>query len=233
MVAPAFPSTPAAPDRSNPSQINNRLDNLAISLGGVPGQWRLIQTYLETLVATKTPKWAAGAYSENDPVYSPTDYLTYRAKADIASSLTDPSSDPTNWQLTLGMLPSDKAKLDLLTVPSAVDLNSLRRGKFRTADGSGSAGDVVARQSDGTIKVVTTGNANADDWLGFAAADFVDAASVRILGYGDIVTGLTGLTYGETYYLDGDGSLTISAVGGRKVGLALSTTALLITEING
>lgn len=152
--------------------------------------------------------------------------------ADLGLSL-DPSVSRLLWQLTLGMLPSDKAKLDLLTVPSAVNLNNLRRGKFRTADGAGSAGDVVARQSDGTIKVVTTGNANADDWLGFVASDFVDAASVRVLGCGDIVTGLTGLTYGETHYLDGDGSLTISAVGGRKVGLALSTTDLLITEING
>jgi hypothetical protein len=232
MAAPAFPTTPAAPVFSSPSTISPRMEALAIALGVVPGQWRLIQAYLDTLAATKTPKWVAGTFSENDPVYSPIDYLTYRAKADIASSLTDPSSDPTNWQLTLGMLPSDKAKLDLLTVPSAVDLNSLRRGKFRTADGAGSAGDVVARQSDGTIKVVTTGNANADAWTWIAATDFTDGQSVRVLGVGDTVTNLSGLVFDAVYYVADDGGLTTSDASGRKIGFALSATDLEITGIN-
>lgn len=232
MAAPAFPTTPPAPERSKPGQINARLDNLASALGATPGQWQLIQAYVESLTAPPTPEWTPGSFLENQEVYSPSDLLSYRAKHDIAASATDPANDNANWQLTGGMLPSDKAKLDLLTVPVAVNLNHLRRAKFRTADGSGSAGDVVARQSDGTIKVVTTGNANADSWTWIAAADFVDGQSVPVLGYGDIVTGLTGLIAGETHFVDTDGGLTISAAGGRKIGLALSTTALLITEIN-
>ncbi|AHD09542.1 hypothetical protein [Phaeobacter gallaeciensis] len=41
-------------------------------------------------------RWAAGDYSDGDAVWSPTDGLTYRAKADFTSVL-DPASDPANW----------------------------------------------------------------------------------------------------------------------------------------
>ncbi|UWR97694.1 hypothetical protein [Phaeobacter inhibens] len=41
-------------------------------------------------------RWAAGDYSEGDAVWSPSDGLTYRAKADFTSAI-DPAADPVNW----------------------------------------------------------------------------------------------------------------------------------------
>lgn len=41
-------------------------------------------------------RWAAGDYSDGDAVWSPTDGLTYRAKADFTSAI-DPAADPANW----------------------------------------------------------------------------------------------------------------------------------------
>ena len=232
MAAPQLSPASAAPDRGNRNAFHSAMAAMAASISGYPSQTTAIEAFMRTNTAPAIPKWVAGAFSEDDAVYSPTRFLTYRAKNDIASSLTDPASDSTNWQLTGGLATADKASLDLMTVPNAVNLDTRRRGKFRTSEGSGSAGDVVARQSDGTIKVVTTGNANADGWLFIAAEDFTDGQSVRVWGKGDIATGLTGLTYDATYYVDDDGGLTVTSSGGRKIGLALSTTELLITEIN-
>ncbi|MFS4580355.1 hypothetical protein [Phaeobacter sp. C3_T13_0] len=41
-------------------------------------------------------RWAAGDYSDGDAVWSPSDGLTYRAKADFSSAI-DPAADPANW----------------------------------------------------------------------------------------------------------------------------------------
>ncbi|MFV1620462.1 hypothetical protein [Phaeobacter sp. JH20_26] len=41
-------------------------------------------------------RWAAGDFSEGDAVWSPTNGLTYRAKADFTSAI-DPAADPANW----------------------------------------------------------------------------------------------------------------------------------------
>ncbi|MFS4583760.1 hypothetical protein [Phaeobacter sp. C3_T13_0] len=41
-------------------------------------------------------RWAAGDYSDGDAVWSPSDGLTYRAKADFTSAI-DPAADPANW----------------------------------------------------------------------------------------------------------------------------------------
>lgn len=45
-------------------------------------------------------RWVSGTgYTVGTVVYSPLNFQNYRAKATIVSSTTDPSLDPTNWQV--------------------------------------------------------------------------------------------------------------------------------------
>lgn len=54
--------------------------------------------------AAATSKWAAGDYSEGAKVWSPADFMTYRAKV-AHTSAADPSQDKTNWQM-VGSFPA-------------------------------------------------------------------------------------------------------------------------------
>lgn len=101
-----------------------------------------------------------------------------------------------------------------------------------TATGAVTAGDVVALNNDGTVSTVTTLAANADDWVGIAFENISDGATGFIQTRGNVDSNQTGLTAKSVYYVDTDGSLTTSSGGGRKIGKALSTTRLLITEGN-
>lgn len=101
-----------------------------------------------------------------------------------------------------------------------------------TATGAVTAGDVVALNNDGTVSVVTTLAANADDWAGIAFENIADGATGHIQTRGRVDTNQSGLTARSIYYVDTDGSLTTSSAGGRKIGKALSATRLLITEGN-
>lgn len=84
----------------------------------------------------------------------------------------------------------------------------------------------------------TLGKASADvsgryeSFIGFAQEAIDVDASGKVFVSG-VVTGLTGLTAGSTYYLsDTAGEISTSAGSNtRKVGIALSTTTLLITNI--
>jgi hypothetical protein len=100
--------------------------------------------------------------------------------------------------------------------------------------------------SDGTIAFMAAKSASisvfdvaaagvttdAGDWLGISQNAADDAASVRVAINGNIADGLTGLTIDTIYYVDDDGTLTTSSVGGRKIGRATATTKLQITEDN-
>jgi hypothetical protein len=71
---------------------------------------------------------------------------------------------------------------------------------------------------------------NADKWFAVAASDAADEASVQLWTVGGIASGLTGLTYDETYYVDIDGTLTTSVTAYGEIGIALSATELFITK---
>lgn len=128
---------------------------------------------------------------------------------------------------------SDGANLQLLGTNGSATLTFFSQEVYEpTASGAISAGDVVALNSDGTVSTVTTLAANADDWLGIALEAISDTASGYIQTKGCVDTNQTGLTTKSVYYLADDGSLTTSSASGRKVGKALSSTNLLITEGN-
>jgi hypothetical protein len=71
---------------------------------------------------------------------------------------------------------------------------------------------------------------NADKWFAIASSDAADEESVQLWTVGGIASGLTGLTYDETYYVDIDGTLTTSVTAYGEIGIALSATELFITK---
>lgn len=166
---------------------------------------------------------------------SASDAPTARTALDIEPG-TDILVYDSNLQSFVGTftLPSsDGASAEAISTNGAGTLSFVGPDVYTpTATGSVTAGDVVALNTDGTVSVVTTGNANADDWLGIAFEDIADGESGYIQTRGCVNSEQSGLTAKNVYYLDGDGSLTTSSAGGRKVGKALSATRLLITEGN-
>ena len=100
---------------------------------------------------------------------------------------------------------------------------------------------VIAYRDDptsyGTTAVFQAGgtatNTNAESWIGIA-----DGTSGTVKIIGGVAEGLTGLTTGATYYVNYDGTLTTTENAGPlngtygKIGKALSSTQLLITEGN-
>ena len=96
--------------------------------------------------------------------------------------------------------------------------------------------------SRGSASVVQAGgtgfDTNADTWIGIAAENIADTASGTVTIIGSVAEGLTGLTPGATYYANYDGTLTATENAGPlagtygKIGRALSSTKLLITEGN-
>jgi hypothetical protein len=87
--------------------------------------------------------------------------------------------------------------------------------------------------SYGTAALLNVGNTNADTWMGIA-----DGTSGTVKIMGGVAEGLTGLTTGAIYYVNYDGTLTATENAGPltgtygKIGKALSSTKLLITEGN-
>lgn len=76
-------------------------------------------------------------------------------------------------------------------------------------------------------------DAGANGIVGFALSTVTEGQSVDVLCFG-IMTGLSGLTTGSTYYLSNTVGALSSSAGSqsRKIGLALSSTTLLIKHDN-
>ena len=72
---------------------------------------------------------------------------------------------------------------------------------------------------------------NVDDFIGIAGETIAASATGKIEILSDVNTGQSGLTTGSKYYLQADGSLGTTVVADKKVGVALTATDLLITNI--
>lgn len=234
MPAQTLPVIGTAPSRSSPSTFSTRHDAMVTSLRALLAGLNTRITYLEGLSGTPVTVWVSGAsYTVGQAKISPSNFKTYRAKTNHSGVSTDPSSDTTNWALAGGLIPADQAKLDLISISRAANLNRKRKSWFAVADGAITAGDVVVlKTATGKVASVTPSPTDADNWIGIAAATVADTETVEITLKGGVNLSQSGLTPGSIYYVDDDGNLTITTTGGRKLGKALSATSILITEGN-
>ena len=99
------------------------------------------------------------------------------------------------------------------------------------ATGAITNGDIVGLRSDGTVER-TVSAANAASWIGIAAENISSSTIGTVKIMGGVAEGLSGLTVGTTYYVDSNGTLTASSTVYGKIGRALSSTQLLITNSN-
>lgn len=80
-----------------------------------------------------------------------------------------------------------------------------------------------------TAPVITT---NAGDWVGIAEAAISNGAAGFVTVVGGINDQQSGLTIGETYHVSSAGALSLSSTAFGKIGKAISSTELLVTEGN-
>lgn len=116
-----------------------------------------------------------------------------------------------------------------------------------TSTNSGSTWGSAAGQTQNTTvtygKTTTAGrvlrsNATASDlasngFIGFVVGTVAEGATA-VVKHAGVATGLSGLTVGSTYYLSNTGGAIATSAGSqsRKVGIAVSTTSLLIKQDN-
>jgi hypothetical protein len=83
----------------------------------------------------------------------------------------------------------------------------------------------------GEALTYSTGASNVSRWFGIAKNDANVGEGCSVATLGEHSNDQTGLVPGTTYWVDANGDL-VSTDTGRKVGLAFSTTGILITEAN-
>lgn len=88
-----------------------------------------------------------------------------------------------------------------------------------------------AGYSPQSINVIALGfsTSNIDDFIGISGETIAANASGTIHSLSDVNTGQSGLSIGSKYYLQTNGTLGTSVVADKEVGIAISTTDLLIT----
>ena len=72
---------------------------------------------------------------------------------------------------------------------------------------------------------------DTSNFIGIAGETIAANATGKIETLSDVNTGQSSLTIREKYYLQSDGSLGTTVVADKKVGVALTATDLLITNI--
>lgn len=100
-----------------------------------------------------------------------------------------------------------------------------------TASGSISSGNIVALRNDGNIEVVTS-SSNSTLWIGIANETVSSGSSCEVCIKGFIGSSLSGLTVNSVYYVNDNGSIGTGSTTNGKIGRAVSSTELLVTEGN-
>ena len=98
-----------------------------------------------------------------------------------------------------------------------------------TASGALADGDLVAVNSDGTVSEVSTITLTASNFIGISDGAYADTATATIQTKGAIDDAQTGLTAGQAYYVQTDGSLsTTPDTPSVFAGTAVSSTNLIV-----
>lgn len=88
----------------------------------------------------------------------------------------------------------------------------------------------IVTDADGDPRVFTVTVGTTYDFLGIADGSASDGGAVTVNLAGSVDENQSGLVVGSTYFTDNNGALALS--GDKKVGKALSSSAILITEGN-
>ena len=97
------------------------------------------------------------------------------------------------------------------------------------ASGALATGDTVVVNADGTVSVVGGGNLTAENFIGTAATGAADAQRAKINIKGAVDENQSGLTAGQSYYVQVDGTLgTTPADPSVFAGTAVSATKLIV-----
>lgn len=97
------------------------------------------------------------------------------------------------------------------------------------ASGALSSGAAVIVNSDGTVSAVGGGNLTTENFVGFAAHTYADTQSALINSTCTVDRKQSGLTAGQTYYVQTDG--TLSTTPGNpsvEAGTAISSTGIIV-----
>jgi len=97
------------------------------------------------------------------------------------------------------------------------------------ASGALPNGDPVVVNADGTVSVVGGGNLTSENYIGLSSNGYPDTAGATIDVQGAINDRQSGLTAGQSYYVQADGTLTTTA-GDPSVfaGTAISATKMIV-----
>lgn len=97
------------------------------------------------------------------------------------------------------------------------------------ASGTLSTGGTVVVNADGTVSAVGGGNLTAENFIGIAATGAADAQRAKINVKGAVDGNQSGLTAGQSYYVQTDGTLgTTPASPSVFAGTAVSATKLIV-----
>ena len=106
----------------------------------------------------------------------------------------------------------------------------LEEGNHRAkATGTLPNGKPVVVNADGTVSAVGGGNLTSENYIGLASNGYPDTAGATIDVQGAINDRQSGLTAGQSYYVQTDGTLTTTA-GDPSVfaGTAISATKMIV-----
>ena len=97
------------------------------------------------------------------------------------------------------------------------------------ASGTLSTGDAVVVNSDGTVSVAGPTNLTSENYIGTAASGAADTQRAKINLKGAVDESQSGLTAGQSYYVQTDGTLgTTPADPSVFAGTAVAATKLIV-----
>ena len=98
-----------------------------------------------------------------------------------------------------------------------------------TASGALANGDLVIVNSNGTVSAVASPNLTSTNYIGISDGAYSNAATATVQVAGAVDDAQTGLTAGQSYYVQTDGTLSTTPDDPSVfAGTALSSTELLV-----
>jgi hypothetical protein len=109
------------------------------------------------------------------------------------------------------------------------DFGDTARKVYAVASGALGNGKTCVVNSNGTVSAVGGGNLTSENFIGITPSAYPDGAGAEIDTKGAINTEQSGLTAGQSYYVQTDGTITTTA-GDPSVfaGTAVSATKLIV-----